>query len=202
MVASAGIELLNARRDPARGSGNVLMAGAGDRHEDVHALGTAGLHRSGEAVLAEGAAHQVRGPHGRRKALARRRIEVEDEEEWLVEPVGAHQRRVELHRALVGKPEQGAPVVAQRVRHLALGCVRPHRHRAHPRRRVLGEILLHEGLLPADGADHRERPVAQVGDEPVTHGVEVGDEVALAGAGLGEERRVEVGEGERVGHPA
>jgi hypothetical protein len=36
----------------------------------------------------------------------------------------------------------------------------------------------------------------------MTHGIEVADEVALGGAGLGEEWRVEVGEGERVGHQA
>ena len=75
--------------------------------------------------------------------------------------IGADQRRVVLDRPLVGEPQQRAPVVAQRVRHLALRGLRPELHGAHPVRRVLRHVLLHERLLAAMDADHRERPVAR-----------------------------------------
>ena len=53
------------------------------------------------------------------------------------------------------------PVVAQRVRHLPLRALGPEPHRGDPVRRVLGDVLLHERLLPAVHPDHRQRPVRQ-----------------------------------------
>ena len=60
-----------------------------------------------------------------------------------------------------------APVVAQRVGDVALRRLGPHRHRAHEVGRVLGEVLLHERRPGPGGPDHRQRPVAQHGQDPV-----------------------------------
>ena len=79
------------------------------------------------------------------------------------------ERRVVLDGALVGEPQQRATVVAQRVGHLALRRLGPQLHRAHPRRRVLRDVLLHERFLAAVDPDHRQRPVLELGKDPVAH---------------------------------
>ena len=86
---------------------------------------------------------------------------------WGGPSAGPDQRGVVLHGALVGEPQQGAAVVAERVGHLAPGGLRPQRHGPHPRRGVLGHVLLHERRLAAQHPDHRQRPVPQLGDDPV-----------------------------------
>ena len=57
-----------------------------------------------------------------------------------------------------------------------------------------GHVLLHERRLAAGHPDHRQRPVAQLGEDPVVHAVEVVDEVTLGRAGAIEQRLVEVGQ--------
>ena len=127
-------------------------------------------------------------------ASAVRRVEVEHQMRRSIGTIGAHQRRVVLDGPLVGEPQQRPAVVAQRVGHLALRRLGPQRHRAHPVRRVLRHVLLHERVLAAMHADHRQRPVAEHGQDAVRHGVEVVDEVALRRAGAVEQRLIEVGE--------
>ena len=105
-----------------------------------------------------------------------------------------HQRRVVLDRPLVGQPHQGPPVVADRVVHLALGGVRPDRGGADPVGGVLRQVLLHERLLAEPGADDGQGAVAQLGEHPLVHGVEVADQVALGRTGAVEDRLVEVRE--------
>ena len=46
--------------------------------------------------------------------------------------VDAEEGHVVLDRPLVGEPEQGSPVVAEHLVHLAVGRLRPHRHGADP----------------------------------------------------------------------
>ena len=104
---------------------------------------------------------------------------------------------VVLDGALVREPEQRPSVVAQRVGHLALRGLRPELHRAHPRRRVLRDVLLHERLLTTVDADHRQRPVHQRRDDPVAHRVQVLHQVPLGRVRAVEQRLVEV----RQRHP-
>ena len=125
-------------------------------------------------------------------------VEVEDEMGEAVRAVDRDQRGVVLDRPLVGEPQERAPVVAQRVRHVALRRLGPHRDGADPLRRVLGDVLLHERLLAAVDADHRERAVLQRGEDAIAHRVEVVDEVALGRVGTVEQRLVEVGERDTV----
>src|SRR6266436_138642 len=77
-----------------------------------------------------------------------------------VQAPGADQGRVILDRPLVGEPQQRPAIVAERVLNLATRGLRPLRDRAYPGRRVLGEVLLHEGVLAAQHPDDRQRPVA------------------------------------------
>ena len=50
------------------------------------------------------------------------------------------------------------------------------------------------GCLPGPHAHHRQRPLLELGDDPVGHRVEVVDEVALRRVGAVECRAVEAGE--------
>ena len=100
-----------------------------------------------------------------REAGALGRVEVEHE----VGDVGARRRghrRVELDRPLAREPQQGAAVVAERVADLAVGRLRPDGHRGDPVGRVGGQVLLHERLLPGPYPQHRQRAVAQLGQDP------------------------------------
>ena len=111
-----------------------------------------------------------------------------------VRPVGQHESRVVLHRALVGEPQQRAAVVAQRVRHFPLRGLRPELHRTNPVGGVLRDVLLHERLLTAVDPDHRQRPVLQLGDDPVANTVEVVEQVPLGRVRAFEQRLVEIGQ--------
>ena len=59
------------------------------------------------------------------------------------------------------EPQQRPVVVAQCVGNLALGRFGPHRDRLHPRRGVLGHVLLHERRLAPQRPDHGQRPIGQ-----------------------------------------
>ena len=121
------IELLGAHRDRARRGGDVFDRRAGvDRDEHVHALGAARLDRAlaGRRRRAPGGRGGRREPPSR-SVVAVGRVEVEHEVGHAVGTVGAHQRRVVLDGALVREPQQRAPVVAQRVGHLALRRLGP-----------------------------------------------------------------------------
>ena len=194
------IEPLGARGErPGRGR-DVLDAWLlVERHEHVQALGAAGLHRAGQPGVGQRLADEVRRPdRERERAVRGRGIDVEDQMRLPVPAPGADQRRVVLDRPLVGEPQQRPAVVAQRVLDLAPRGLRPLRDRAYPGRRVLGEVLLHEGVLAAQHPDHRQRPVAQPGDHRHRDRVEVVDEIALGRASTVEQRLVEVGERDSV----
>ena len=92
------------------------------------------------------------------------------------------ERRVVLDRPLVGEPQKGSPVVAERIRDGSLRRLRPQRDRGDEVGRVLRHVLLHERRLPSRHPDHREGAIAQLRNDPVAHGVEVVDQVALGRA--------------------
>ena len=64
----------------------------------------------------------------------------------------------------------------------------------HPLGGVLGQVLLHEGVLTPQDPDHRQRPVPQGREDPIAYRVEVVDQIALGRAGPVEQRLVEVGQ--------
>ena len=167
------------------------------RHEHVHALGAAGLDATRQPGVLERLPDQQRGRHRHPEPVQRfdvvRRVEVEDQV-GLPVAVHAHQRRVVLDRPLVGQPHQGPPVVADRVVHLALGGVRPHRRGPDPVGGVLRQVLLHERLLAEPGPHDGQRAVAELREHPLVHGVQIRDQVALGRAGAVEDRLVEVRE--------
>jgi hypothetical protein len=194
-----GVDASGSAGDGTRGGRRVLERGSGvDGHEDVDALGPAGLHRPLQAHVGEGLAHEPGSPHGDREVSALGWVEVEHEVGGVVGAGDLHQRGVVLDRSLVGEPEQRPTVVAQGVRHIAFGGLGPQRHRLDPRRRGLRDVLLHERLLPPVHPDHRQRPVAEPGDDPVADPVQVVDQIALRRSGAIEERRVQVREGDAL----
>ena len=108
------------------------------------------------------------------------------------------ERHVVLDRPLVGQPQQGAPVVAEHLPDLAVRALRPHRRGAHPVGRPLGHVALHEGLLARAHPLHRQRAAGQQRDQPVGHGVDVVDEVALGDLQAVAQRLVEAGQPDAV----
>ena len=191
------IELLGAHRDRARRGGDVFdRRPAIDRDEHVDALGAARLDRALQADVVERLADE-RGRRERPSRSCRRPSGgSRSRTRWVhaVGTVGAHQPRVVLDGALVREPQQRAPVVAQRVGHLTLRRLRPDGDGSHPRRRVLGDVLLHERLLAAVHADHRKGPVGEDRDDPIRNTVEVLHEITLGRARAVEQWLVEVGE--------
>ncbi len=133
------------------------------------------------------------GDHGG-EVVVDGRVEVEHQVSGSVDVVGKPECRVVFDGALVGEPQQRPPVVAQRVVHLALGGLGPHRHGAHPVRRVFRHVLLHEGGLAAQHPQHGQGTADEAGQNPVGHRVQVVDQVALRGAGVGAQWLVEVGQ--------
>ncbi|WAX56697.1 hypothetical protein M6B22_19525 [Jatrophihabitans cynanchi] len=125
-------------------------------------------------------------------------VEVEDEVGGDVGVRNPEQGRMEFDGTLIGEPQQGPAVVAQRVGDLPLRGRGPHRCGGDPVRRVLRHVLLHERLLTAQRADDRQRPVAEGLDDLRVKRVEVVDEVALGGLGTVEQRLVQVGERDAV----
>ena len=126
------------------------------------------------------------------------RVQVEHEVGHVVEVARPDQRRVVLDGALVGEPEQCPSVVAERVGHVPMGRLCPQVHGRHPVGRVLGHVLLHERLLAAMDADDRQRPILQLGQDPVAHRVQVVNEIALRCTCILEQRLVEVRQGHAV----
>src|SRR6266571_3892191 len=127
-------------------------------------------------------------------------VDVKHEVGGAVPSIGADQGWVVLHSPLVGEPQQSATVVAQGVGHLPFRGLRPKRHCLHPRRGVLGNVLLHERRLAAEHPYYRQRPVAQHRDDAVTHLVQVVHQVPLGRVRPIEQRLVEVGQRHPVSH--
>ena len=98
-----------------------------------------------------------------------------------------------LHRPLVREPQQRAPVVAERVRDLALGRLRPDRNRPNQSGVYFGTFFCMNGAVPAD-PDDGQRSLLQPGQDRIADGVEVIDEVALGRARPVEQRLVQMSE--------
>ena len=194
-MATSGIELRGTGGNGARGGGGILERRlGGNRYEDVQALGAAGLDRAAEAGIGQRLANGASGADRHREGIGIGWVKVEHQVGRPVRPVGPHQRRVVLNRALVREPEQRPTVVAQRVVHVTLGRLGPPSDPLHPRRGVRRQVLLHEGLLAPMHPDDGQGTVFQAGEDPVTDRVEVVDQVPLAGIRSVEERLVEVRE--------
>jgi hypothetical protein len=195
VVGDVGVEALDPGGDRPVGGGRVVHRGlVVDRDEHVDALGPARLHGALEPQLVERLVDQVGDADDQPEVAALGRIEVDHQVGDAVGPVDPQQGRVVLDGPLVGEPQQRAAVVADGVGHVALGGLGPEAHRADPVGRVLGDVLLHERLLPAVHPDHRQRPVLQDGHDAIAHLVEVVDQIALRRVGPVEQRLVEVGE--------
>ena len=194
VVASAGSRR-SARAPRARGwrPPRRRCGAVGERHEHVHALGAAGLHRAGQAQRrrAPGARAGRRRPP--RRTLALGRVEVEHEVRRPVPVVGRDQRRVVLDGPLVGEPQQRAPVVAERVGHLALGRLGPHRRWRPSPGVYFGTFFCMNGCCPGrPGSPTAGGRAAR--HDPVRDRVEVVDQVALGRAGAVEQGLVEIGQ--------
>ena len=150
------------------------------------------LTEPGEPGIGEHRAHEMRDLHRHRERFSFRRVEVHHEMGHALGVVHLRERGVELDGPLVPEPDQRAAVVAQRVRDVALRRLGPDAHRAHPRRRVLRHVLLHERLLTAVDPDHRERTILEHRDDPVADAVEIVDEIPLGRARPVEQRLIEV----------
>ena len=112
--------------------------------------------------------------------------------------VHAHQRRVVLDRPLVGEPDQGPPVVADRVAHLALGGVRPRPSTVRTQSGVyFGRFFCMNGCLaepdPDDG-QRRGRGAPGASDRARRRGSRPGR------AWSRRRRRTAAGRGARAGH--
>lgn len=193
VVASAGSSRSARGQRAGRGRG-LLHRRPRHRHEHVHALGTARLHRSRQAGVGQRLPDETSGADGQAERVPVRRVDVEHQMRGLVPMPDAHQRQVVFHGALIGEPQQRTAVVAQRVRHLAPGRLRPQPYPRHPRRGVFRQVLLHERGLAAQHPHDRQRPIRQVRHEPLPDGVQVVDQVALGRLRPLEQRLVEVGE--------
>jgi hypothetical protein len=171
-----------------------------DRHDYVHALGAADLDAAGEPGLGQRLADELGGVHGGVERSSRRRIDVQHQMRLrVIRRIEPHQGGMVLDGALVGEPQQRGPVVAQRVGHLALRGLRPDLGRAHPGRRVLRDVLLHERLLTAQRPDHRQRPVAQLAEQLLADRLEVADQIAFRRLRTIKQRLVEVGQPDLFG---
>jgi hypothetical protein len=101
---------------------------------------------------------------------------------------------VVLDRPLVGEPQQRLPVVADRIADHSFAVLRRDLERRDRRRGVGGQVLLHEGRLPAQHPDNAQCSLGEHRHESVRDGVQVVDQVTLGGSGVGEQRLVEVGQ--------
>jgi hypothetical protein len=187
------IEALGARRQRPGGRRDVLERRPAHRHDDVHALRSAGLHRSGQPGVLQRLPDEPGGPDDHREVRALRRVEVEDQAGRL-RVRDAEERDVELDGALVGQPQERAPVVAEHLGDLAVRPLRPDGHGAHPVRRALGHVALHERRLSGADPLDRQRTPGQQRHQPVGDGVEVVDEVALGHGEVVTEGLVETGQ--------
>ena len=184
-----------ARRAPrSRGWPRPRRASSGvvDGHEDVHALRAARLHRALEPDVGERLAHEVRDARRRPRTAS---------------PSGGSRSstRCVMRSGCSARVSAGWYSIARwfanqiSVRRSLQSAYDTLRFDASAHtstvsiafRRVLRDVLLHERLLPAMHADHRQRPVLEHRDDAVAHRVEVVDEVALGRVGAVEQRVVE-----------
>src|SRR5580692_1525585 len=114
----------------------------------------------------------------------------------MLEAARPGQGGVVLDSALVGQPQEGALVIAERVADLAMRALRPQRDGGDPGRRVLRHVLLHERRLARPYPHHRQRPVAQLADERISDGLQVVHQVTLAHLSSVEQRLVKMSEGD------
>ncbi len=189
-----GIQVGRALSDRASRSRDVGHRGSMERHVDVQPLRSARLHCALEALLGQRRAHEVSGARRHGKGIGAGWIEIDDKMRRALGAIRPHEGRVILHRPLVGEPDEGSPVVAQRIVDIAPRGLRPEASPPHPVRGVARQVLLHEGFLATMHPDHRERPVHQLGQDPVVDGVEILDQVSLRRSGVLEERLVEIGQ--------
>ena len=111
----------------------------------MEALRAAGLDRAFETDVSQSLTNELGDAHDGIEGGCRRRIEIEDEVGDAVETFGADQRGVVLDGALVGEPQQRAPVVAQRIGHVPLRRLGPERDRRHPLRVYFGTFFCMNG---------------------------------------------------------
>ena len=196
VVVSCRVEPLRADRDRAGGGRDVRRRlTRRQRYDDVDALRAAGLDQRRHAHVAERLPHQQRAVdrarrkrrspragRGRRPGASGRRTHAPE------------QGRVVLDRALVGEPQQGLPVVAHGIVDHPLPVLGRDVERRDRRGGVRRQVLLHERRLAAQHPDHAQRAPGEHRHEPVRDSVQVVDQVALAGAGVGEQRLVEIGQ--------
>ena len=147
-----------------------------------------------ETEFVERLTHKLRDPHHCGEVAPFGRIEIQDEMGNAVEPVRVGERRVVFDRALVPEPQERATVITERVRHLAFRRLRPDTNRRHPLRRVLRHVLLHERFLASVHSDHRQWPVFEFRDHPITDRVQIVDQISFGRPRVREQRIVEVRE--------
>ena len=195
VVATRGIECLCPCGERAGRRGDIVDRGrVVDRHEHVNSLRAACLYGTGQPAVRKCLTYQMRDRDHGGEVIVSGWVEIEHHVRGSVDVVGQAQRRVVLDGALIGQPEQGPPIVAQRVVHLPFGGLRPYRNGLDPLRRVLRHVLLHEGRLPAQNPQHGEWPTRQPWQHPVCDSVQVVHQVALAGTGVRAQRLVQVGQ--------
>jgi hypothetical protein len=128
----------------------------------------------------------------------RSRIEVEDEDGWLLHSRRLRQRGMELEGGELCHPGQRRPVLAQAEVDLARAPVDVDRRRLHPFGAVLGAVLLEEGGLGVPDAlgetPEGERAPLQVREHHVRDAGVVVDHLRLGGLRLRVEDLVEVGQ--------
>ena len=190
------VEALGAPRDRPRRGRRVLHRHLRvDRHEDVHALGSARLHCAGEARLrrALGARGERRRPpsrtpvavggsRSRTRWVARSRRSARANVGWysIARWLANHSSvRRSLHNAYETVRFDASAHSGTVATHSGV---------------YFGNVLLHERGLAPSHPDDRQRPVAQLGKDPVAHVVEVVDQIALRRSGTVEQRLVEVGQ--------
>ena len=179
------VEALGAGGDRPGRRGGVLDAGPpAIGTNDVHALGPAGLHGAGQPDVGRARG----GPAGRR----RRRRRSRRPRAGRGRARGASSCRLAGRGSAPGgtRPRAGSPATAAcGGRCTARRCTSRCDASAQtvvaldPVRGVLGQVLLHERRLAGPHPNHRQRPVAQPGQDALADRVEVVDQVALVGVG-------------------
>ncbi len=171
-----GDEALVLRLEPTREKLGELIrlrvrVPAGDRHQDVDPVRTAGLHVGGQLELLERRPHEVRDAYREREPVAPvGRVEVEEGEVRALGPVDPGVPRVHVDAVHLHHPEQRQLVVDQRkVDEPRAALPRPGAKpaRLDPGRHSLRRLLLEErpsrcALAPAL---HREGPASEMGDD-------------------------------------
>ncbi len=184
--------------DGLRVRGDVLARGGADRHQQVQALRSRGLHPGGEAVGGEALAQQAGDGATRQDVGAVARVEVEDDPVGHRRLGGVPLRHVEFDAAEVRRPDERGGVVHDHLPQAPRGA--GHRDGAHPPRGAGRRALREEPVAvhPLGAAQERQRPVVQVGQQRGLHLRVVPDDLTLERPGLREVHLVQV----RQGQPA